>query len=353
MSLLLADNNDVLSVATDASINDLDPFTLLMWVNLTAAAGFADRVAYKTGELRAYNLNATPTWHLERDRASSAAAYQTQNDNLPANEWRLLAGVFDSSGGAGEVMQLYYGDLTTAAVEASYSSTQDGSGAVKSDAAEGWAFVSGVGQSNTLKCHIAYAAIVADALTLGQVRSWQWRPRVLPETRAFLACGFQGASSVTDLSGNGNDASGTGTVVSDHIPLPPPFGFDLGWQGLTGASGPAPQTLTPDPVTLPLAVAAPTVQLGALTLTPGPVVAPMTVPDPAVAHTLSLTPDPVASPVAAVDPAVQLGALTLTPDPVAVPMVVPPATVLGVSSLMALMRPTLRGVHSRVHGRVG
>jgi concanavalin A-like lectin/glucanase superfamily protein len=49
-----------------------------------------------------------------------------------------------------------------------------------------------------------------------------------------LGLGAGGAEP--DWSGNHNNMTVSGALVADHVPLGPDFGFDLGWQGLSGAA---------------------------------------------------------------------------------------------------------------------
>lgn len=41
-----------------------------------------------------------------------------------------------------------------------------------------------------------------------------------------------------DWSGQGNNLTVTGATIADHVPIAPPFGFDLGWQGAFAAAAP-------------------------------------------------------------------------------------------------------------------
>jgi len=110
-----------------------------------------------------------------------------------------------------------------------------------------------------------------------------------------------------------------------------------------------PQTATPDPVTVSLALPAPTVALSftatpspvavpvdipaptallSTTVTPDPLTVPVAIPEPFLGGTdLTVTPDPVAVPVAPVGPTLDFGEITYTPNPVAIPVVTVDPTV--------------------------
>lgn len=70
------------------------------------------------------------------------------------------------------------------------------------------------------------------------------------------------------------------------------------------------------------------IDTGAQIVTPSPVTIPLALPAPTVASTLTLIPDAVAVPFAPVVPTVVAGALTATPDPVAVPFATAAPTVV-------------------------
>ncbi len=94
------------------------------------------------------------------------------------------------------------------------------------------------------------------------------------------------------------------------------------------------QTITPDPVVIPLVIPAPAVQPGAATISPDALAIPVVVPDPVITSPLTISPDPVAIPLVIPDPTVQPGAATLSPDPVAIPLVIPdPAVQPGAATL--------------------
>src|SRR3989304_3858263 len=83
------------------------------------------------------------------------------------------------------------------------------------------------------------------------------------------------------------------------------------------AGGAAPQTLTPSPVTMPLAVPAPTLSFGGITLSPDPVAITMQAPATSVVlGALTLSPSHVVMPLVVPDPALTFGGLTVGPRPV-------------------------------------
>jgi len=64
------------------------------------------------------------------------------------------------------------------------------------------------------------------ALSLGEIRSLQFHPRVLSGCVLYSHYGFNGTGTQPDWSGKGNSGTVTGATVSNHVPLGSPFGFD-------------------------------------------------------------------------------------------------------------------------------
>ena len=98
-------------------------------------------------------------------------------------------------------------------------------------------------------------------------------------------------------------------------------------------------TLTPDPVTLPFSVPAPTVSAGAVTLEPSPVAIVTDVPLATIIRTVTLAPDPVTLPLVIAEPSLALGSVVLTPDPVTIPFAVPNHILVGGGAVVLLADP--------------
>lgn len=82
--------------------------------------------------------------------------------------------------------------------------------------------------SNHFGGDVAGAFAIAKVLSVGEQRAMaygRW---------ATVPAGFWhlfGASPEPDFSGNGRNGTVSGATITDHAPIPPPFGFDMGWQG--------------------------------------------------------------------------------------------------------------------------
>ncbi len=220
------------------TLDDLNPFTFIEWVYPQAAVN-ARVIGFTkdSGSQKTLAYSGTGG-HVNAfvPRATTDSNYITNSGGLTINAWNLLAWVFNTGAGAGEVTNIYIGSLTTPAAEAGYGTAIDGEGAVTSDAAVSFILGNRAAASRSGDAIFAVATYCNAALTLAQIQSWQFRPRKLASSVLFCHYGFNGTGTQPDLSGNGNNGTVTGAVVADHVPLGPPFGFAEEWQGAFGVA---------------------------------------------------------------------------------------------------------------------
>lgn len=89
-------------------------------------------------------------------------------------------------------------------------------------------------------------------------------------------------------------------------------------------------TATPDPVTIPISIPAPSIVAGNATVTPDPVVIPIDIPAPTVvAGGVTATPDPVTMALAIPTPTAVAGGVTATPDPIEIAIAIPSPNAFG------------------------
>jgi Concanavalin A-like lectin/glucanases superfamily len=139
---------------------------------------------------------------------------------------------------------------------------------------------------------------------------------------------FPGSTERTwDYSGNARHWTEVGTLT-DEAPPPVPWGARV-----YVLSPPASLVRTIPTLTIPTAIPAPTVTVGAggapRTITPSPVVVNLAIPAPTAQRTLVRTPSPVTVPLAVPAPTVTQGApgaRTITPSPVVVNLALPAPT---------------------------
>lgn len=231
MALNFTATGDRVVVASDTSHTDLDPLTILAWIRPTSfIAGQVIMSKFQIGDVRVdFELSDTAgNLRFRRERATTATIYITDDLPLTLNAWNFVAVTFNSGGAANEVVNIYVGSLTALAVESTYAAQGDGSGSVLTDSAG--AVVWGNTEDNNVSFpgDIAIGAYVDQEFSLGEIHSWQFRPRMIANTKIFIHLGFNGTGTQPDWSGNGNSGTVTGATVADHVPLGPPFGYDFG-----------------------------------------------------------------------------------------------------------------------------
>jgi len=149
------------------------------------------------------------------------------NSGLTINNWWFCAVTIDQGGAVNDMVRIYSGDLNTLATQNTDVTTTEGSGTfqdISTDIMRVGRFLGGLGAN----ARIAVVAVFdEDLLTLGEIQSWQFNPRMMPNAILFSHLGYNGTGTQADWSGNSNNGTVTGATVADHVPLRPPFGFDL------------------------------------------------------------------------------------------------------------------------------
>ena len=239
MSLLFDADAERVDHGSGASIDDLPAggaCTILVWLNRNAAGGnqhvltmdgtvFATRagVVFLTDNSGGSEGQARA---LVRRVGGTDTDYVTSTVVAPLDAWAFLAMVFDDGGGAGEIINVYYGSLAALAVEASYGTATDGSGTITADAANAkWVGNLERASGNEFKGRIARLGYYNAALTLGQVQRLQFAPVSWWNLSSCkLLADYYSTAYVHDLTGNGNTGTVSGATTADHVPLGPPLG---------------------------------------------------------------------------------------------------------------------------------
>jgi len=181
------------------------------------------RVNDASGNLAVYIDRATDTTYITNDTPMS-----TSRNGL----WTFLACTYNSAASAGQIVNIYLGTLTSVAAERTYGTATDGGGANSNNASDVVRIGNGADLNDGGDSRIGPFALVAAELSLDQIISWQFRPRVIPNTNWFVRPGYRELNQQFDWSGNGNHSSAvTSVAVADDPPLPAPFGFNTGWMG--------------------------------------------------------------------------------------------------------------------------
>jgi hypothetical protein len=147
--------------------------------------------------------------------------------SIATGKWICAAGVADLTDTSGTA-HIYLGDLSTVLVEDSASQSDVTASRTLDPSGTFYVMNESASSSNYLDGHLAVFILWTEILTLNELKSYQFQPRAdRASVEFFWMPGLHGATTVVDLSGQGNSGTGTGLLVSEHVPLGPPFGFDL------------------------------------------------------------------------------------------------------------------------------
>ncbi len=198
--------------------------TVLLWTYVTSrtdARKFASKARASLGAGWQLGLNGT-TGNVQMlcERATTDAFRVTNDTPIAANTWIFLAA--DAKISASPATHIYTGTLTTSAVESTYGSDQDGSGAYNSDAARD--FMGGNIDATTpnlsIPGRIAWIGLWNRVLTLVEIQEQQFAPHVTSGCVLFSHYGYNGTGTQPDWSGNGNNGTVTSaTLTPDHVPI--------------------------------------------------------------------------------------------------------------------------------------
>jgi len=218
-------SSDRVQVAAATNINDLTTLTMLAWVFPTTLTGnrciMAKATSATAGKL--FRINGTGgNIELLINRATDTQYVTNDTPLATTSKWYLVAATFDS--GASPPVHMYVGDLAAVAAERTYGVQTAGSGSVDADNAINLVLGNHAGNNVAFQGRIAVAAYINRVLTLGEIKQWQFRPRVLVGTVGLWMLGYNGTSTQADLSGSGNPGTVTGASVGDHVPLRPLWG---------------------------------------------------------------------------------------------------------------------------------
>ena len=212
-----------------------ETFTTLMWTYPTADTGPHCLWWQSTPGVR-HNFERkfgdTDDYSVLVDYATTLASCDTTGVDRPLNAWKFLAVTNLSVADGGP--RVYHGNLTTPAVQASYSARAAGSGA----------FVAGTGSfivGNVAGLNEAFIGrfrnlmVFNRVLTLAEIILMQFDPQLSPGLKIYSEYGFNGPGQQADLSGNRNSGTQTGCFVSQH-PYANPYRPQprQKWQGYDG-----------------------------------------------------------------------------------------------------------------------
>lgn len=214
-----AATSDRVVCGSAASLDNLDPFTVLAWVYPTTLTA-GRRVFEKLTTDNNVRLNlAAGNVRFIRARATTSTDYITNSTPLSAtNSWIFFALTYASA--STPTTHIYTGNLTTAITEATYGTATDGSGALTDDAAENWVIGNKAAATfnSAWQGAIGHFSIYNVVLTSAQIEAQRLRQFVGSGCVMFLQLGFDGTGTQTDFSGNSNTGAVTGATASAHHP---------------------------------------------------------------------------------------------------------------------------------------
>jgi len=221
--------SDRVLVNAAASVDTLATASFIMWVYPTSIT--ANRSFVRKGNLvsTGWNfgfVNASGDFRAQIGRPTRDD-YSTNSAPMPtANKWYCFAITWDINAAAGQRINIYTGDLTTPLAEATYSSTNSGSGIQANDSGVN-INIGNIPTSHNAAFpgYIANTIMLNRTLTLGELRSLQYNPRVVSGTVGYWQLGYNGTGTQTDYSGKNNSGTVTGATVTGHVPLRQPFGM--------------------------------------------------------------------------------------------------------------------------------
>ncbi len=165
-------------------------------------------------------INASALLRADVARVTTDSQYIASNRALATNTWTFVAVTYDSGAAAGELFNIYTGTLTGAAVECTYGTVTDGSGALDVSTAPFCLYGSPLaGGSVALQGRGGVSALFDRAMPLGEILSHQFDPRVAAGCVGFWRLGDQGTGTQTDYSGSNNHGTVSGATQVDGPPL--------------------------------------------------------------------------------------------------------------------------------------
>lgn len=236
MALLFDANGEQITVTT-ADFDSINVGSLWGWVFCDTSM-VADSVIFQVGAWGASDLKSiyfnqdsgatVPNIQLYLQGGTTNLNYITAlgDPGYTENQWNFFCWTWTFGTGA----TLYTGDLNTLATawSGAWQVNTNGSGTFGSNNGDQWEF--GGISDRYFDSRIAILGVVnGTELSLTQVQAIQYNSKAalgVSNLKILWFPGLHGASTVPDMSGNGNNGSITNATVTDHVPLGPPFGLD-------------------------------------------------------------------------------------------------------------------------------
>lgn len=213
-------SSDRVDHGSGTSLDDLTAFTYMLWVYITTNNN--GRTFCAKGNSKVLKLSGTGNIDLRVPRVTTAAQFVTNDGPITVNTWHLIAATYDVGAGAGEVINIYTGTLSTTVAERAYGTSTDGAGATNADNTTNFFVGNNSNINAALVGRVAWAGVWNRVLTLPEIKAQQFH--LHPTSGCVLFCheGWNGAAGVqADWSGRLNNGSPTGVTLSNHVPIGP------------------------------------------------------------------------------------------------------------------------------------
>ena len=238
--------SDRVDCGTAAAISNLSAWTWCGWVYVTTVTVTSHRFFFRKADSsppysnKSARMMTSGELRVDVERATTSTQYIASTGTVVANEWAFFATTYNEAAGSGEVVNIYKGLLTSPAAEVTYSTTTNGSGATIDDSPATLLLGNGESLAQVLPGRMGPQGFFNRVLTLGEIQSWQFDPRMTAGCVGLWYLGDNGTGTQPDFSGNGNSGTVTGATQSDNPPLPRRWGR----QAVIGGPAAAPTVYT-------------------------------------------------------------------------------------------------------------
>lgn len=241
-----AASTDRLTITAAASINDLNPYTWIMWVRPRAFTDLG-RLVDKNPKLLRMNGTTEGSGLIRNEvpRATTTMVYQYYYPwSLSLWEWHWIAATYDSAGSAGQIGTVYHGNIHNDFIWGladPVGGQVDGSGTTNVDNAANLCLGNRNAGDRGCSIDVAFFSMWNRKLNPAELLQQFRNPQLDNGCVVFMQVGEYGTGTQFDLSGNANNGAVTGATPiegpaataymwpdhEDGIPIP-------GWNPLIG-----------------------------------------------------------------------------------------------------------------------
>lgn len=221
---------DKVTIAAATSINALQQVTTLTWMYPTGFATNQFIIGKRTDVNAGWGARIDDTSgniFVNKPTGSAGSNAVSTGGPLTVNAWNFVV-TTGSNDISTNNCRIFVGNLNALVAEVSYASRVDRAAASAFDDS-GWPLMLGNRNNSTQSFagRLGIQAMFNRILTLEEMQSWQFNPRMLPGCVGLWLLGDNGTGTQPDYSGNGNSGTVTGATQSDNPPLRRRFGRRL------------------------------------------------------------------------------------------------------------------------------